>query len=327
MLTPTPHIEPNSGIDLNRLPPVPKVILGRSGIISTRIGLGTAAWPLNIPYEQTLGVLRAAFAGGIRHIDTAPYYGSEEIIGRALHEVGMPADTVLATKCCSYNPSDELRKYATYSAESAYRSVERSLKRLGVSCIDIMHIHNAGTRHLAQIFASEGCLAALLSMKVQGMIRSIGMASLGMDCQLAAVASGGIDHIQPFHTYTLLNQTAQAELFPQARAVNLSILNNAPYAGYILATGAVPGARYNYKPAAPEVIAAVQRLEAACTRKGVSLPTAAVAFSLFSPDVDVTVIASGKPQHVLGWVQDLAAPLTRADFDELLQAAGGQYPV
>jgi aryl-alcohol dehydrogenase-like predicted oxidoreductase len=73
------------------------------------------------------------------------------------------------------------------------------------------------------------------------------------------------------------------------------------------------------------VIDAVKRMEVLCAQKGVSLPTAAVAFSLQESDVDVTVIASGKPRHVIGWVQDLAASLTHADLAELVQAAGGPF--
>jgi D-threo-aldose 1-dehydrogenase len=312
-------------LDLLHLPTMPKVILGRSGIVSTRIGLGTAAWPLNIPYEQTVHVLQIALTGGIRHIDMAPYYGTEELIGRALQEIKIPADAVLATKVGSYLDNDLWTSYNNYSARTVYQSVERSLKRLGVDHIHIIHIHNAQAQDLPQIFAKGGALAALLDLKAQGVISSIGMATLGLDCQLAAVACGEIDHIQPFHTYTLLNQTAKTELFPKARAANLSILNNAPYAGYILATGSVPGARYNYGPASPEVIDAVKRMEVLCAQKGVSLPTAAVAFSLQESDVDVTVIASGKPRHVIGWVQDLAASLTHADLAELVQAAGGPF--
>jgi D-threo-aldose 1-dehydrogenase len=311
-----------AGIDLSNLPAMPKATLGRTGIVTTRIGLGTASWPTKITYEQTLNVLQTAFDCGIRHIDMAPFYGSEEIIGRALQELKKPADTVLATKSCSYLRDDPLNSSQNFSADTVYRSVERSLKRLGTDYIHIVHIHNVGVRHLPIILGEKGALSALLDLKSQGVIGSIGMAALALKVQLAAVECGEIDNIQAFHTYTLLNQTAKAELFPKAKAANLAVLNNAPYAGYILATGPVEGARYNYGIAKPEVIEAASRLAALCAQKGVSLPTAAVAFSYQEPDVDVTVIASGKPLHVISWVKDLAAPLTRADFDEMIQLAG-----
>jgi aryl-alcohol dehydrogenase-like predicted oxidoreductase len=81
---------------------VPRVVLGRSGITSTRLGLGCSIWPLKIPYHQVLDTLRTALELGIRHIDVAPIYGTEEIVGRALHDLGIPKDLVLATKACAY---------------------------------------------------------------------------------------------------------------------------------------------------------------------------------------------------------------------------------
>mgnify|MGYP001017244430 CR=1 FL=1 len=119
----------------------------------------------------------------------------------------------------------------------------------------------------------------------------------------------------------------QNDLWPQARAKGVSILNSAPYAGYILATGARPDARYNYVPAGEDVIEATRRLEAACAAKGIDLATAALAFSLRNPDIDVTIPASGKPKRVGEWVAALDVTLSDEDWGEILAAAGGQYPL
>jgi D-threo-aldose 1-dehydrogenase len=319
------HIDPQLAQELANLPAMPRVTLGRSGIVSTRIGFGTAGWTQHASFEQVVSVMETVFACGIRHVDTAPAYGSEEIIGRALQEVTVPKDMVLATKIGSYVDRELDAHYSNFSATTTYRSVERSLKRLGVSYLNIVHIHDHALRDQPWIFGKHGALEALLDLKSQGVIGSIGMATMALECLLPAVAHGDIDHIQAFHTDTLLNQTARAELFPKARAAHLSVLNNAPYAGYILATGSVPNARYNYGPASPEVIAATRRLEAVCAQKGVALATAAHAYSFQDPLVDVTVIASGNPHHIIGWVKDLVTPLTAADFDEMIKAAGGPF--
>jgi len=308
-------------------PTIPKVTLGRCGIVGTRLGLGTAAWPHAIPYEETVAMLRAAFDAGIRHIDTAPLYGTEPIIGRALQELDLPPDIVLATKAGSYMDAELGIHYNGYRARQIYRSVERSLKRLGADFLHIVHIHDVRTEHLDEVFAKGGALEALLDLKRQGVIGAVGMGTLGLDCLQAAVDSGDFDVIQIFHTYTLLNQSAAETLFPSALAGHISIFNSAPYAGYILATGAGPDARYNYAPASTEVIAATRRLEAACAEKGLDLPTAALAFSLRNPDIDVTIPASGKVKRIAQWVAALAVDLSDADWDEILAAAGGQFPL
>lgn len=311
------------------LPVIPKVTLGRTGFVTTRLGLGTAAWPRQIAYEQVIGMLDTCFKAGIRYIDMAPLYMSEDIVGRALQEMDLPPDLILVTKAGSYSRPDPdfgaLRQH--YQADTIYRSVERSLKRIGVDSLHIVHIHDVSDTYLPQVFAPDGALAALQDLKSQGVVQAIGMGTLSLSVLQAAVDSDAFDVLQIFHTYTLLNTTAKDKLFPSALAKGISILNSAPFSGYILATGAIPNAQYNYAPASSDVIEATQRLEEICAQKGVDLPAAALAFSYQAPEVDVTVVASGKPARVAGWVQAFDLSLTAADFDEMLAAAGGPYPV
>jgi D-threo-aldose 1-dehydrogenase len=308
------------------LPEVPRVLLGRTGIVSTRFGIGTAVWPLKQPYDTVVEVFKTAFAAGIRHVDTAPLYGSEPVVGRALADAGAPPDLVLSTKCCSY--SEELGiVYREYSDRTAYRSVERSLKRLRVDHLSVVHIHDVDKENLPQIFGPNGALKALLDLKRQGVIRAIGMATVSLECQKAAIDSGEIDCVQIYHTNTLLNTEARDEVIPAARAKKLAIFNNAPYAGWILQTGPIAEAMYNYYPAAPEVIDAARRLQAVCAQKRVTLAEAAVAFSFQSPLVDVTVIGASTPERVRERVKVFGSTLTEADFADLLAAAGGSYPV
>ena len=305
---------------------IPKVTLGRSGIVSTKLGLGTASWPREVPFEQVLEMLQKALDAGIRHIDTAPLYHTEAIIGQALQELDLPEDIVLATKAGSYTDIEIGVHYNAYRARNIYRSVERSLKRLGTDHIHILHVHDVRVEHLDQVFGKGGAIEAMLDLKSQGVIGAVGMGTMGLDCLQAAVESDAVDILQIFHTYTLLNRAAAERLFPAALAKGISILNSAPYAGYILATGATPDARYNYRPAPPEVVEATRRLEAVCAVKGVDLPTAALAFSLRNPDIDVTVPASGKPKRIAQWIAAMNAPLTDDDFAEM-HAAAGHHPL
>jgi D-threo-aldose 1-dehydrogenase len=144
---------------------------------------------------------------------------------------------------------------------------------------------------------------------------------------VAALDTGQLDVVQIFHTYTLLDRSAAQSLFPKARAQGTPVFNAGPYAGYILATGAVEGARYNYALAAPQVMDAVRRMEALCAQRGITIAQAALAFSLRSPDIAVTVVGSGKPHRVAAWVRELTSPLTDADFADLLAAAGDVGPL
>jgi D-threo-aldose 1-dehydrogenase len=306
-------------------PLIPKVILGRSGILSTKLGLGTASWPHRITMDETILMLKTAFDAGIRHIDTAPFYQTEHIIGEALQNIDVPDDVVLATKAGRYSEASLGLKGKEYSADYFYRSIDRSLKRFGRDFIDIVHIHDAEPDQMQQVLAPGGAITALQDLKGQGVIGAIGLGAMYLDSLQIAAESGQFDVLQIFHIYTLLNQTAADKLFPICMEASISIFNSAPYAGYILATGAVPGAKYNYTPASTDVMEAVRRLEAACAQKGVDLPSAAVAFSASHPVVDVVVIASGKPKRVAQWVTAINLPLTDADYKDLLKAVNGQY--
>ena len=82
---------------------IPKVTLGHTNIVSTKLGLGTASWPRRISLDETILMLQTAIDAGVRHIDTAPFYQTEHIIGEALQKMDLPDDIVLATKAGRYS--------------------------------------------------------------------------------------------------------------------------------------------------------------------------------------------------------------------------------
>jgi D-threo-aldose 1-dehydrogenase len=85
----------------------------------------------------------------------------------------------------------------------------------------------------------------------------------------------------------------------------------------ILATGPVPGARYNYAPAPPEVLEHVRGIERVCTAHGVALPTAAMHFSLAGPAVSSLVLGAVLPDEVKRNVAALSTPVPSALWADL----------
>ncbi|MDR0440300.1 MAG: aldo/keto reductase, partial [Candidatus Accumulibacter sp.] len=82
-----------------------KIVLGASGIETSRIGLGTWAiggWMWGGSDEaESIATIRRAVELGVTLIDTAPVYGfgrSEEIVGKALAESGLRGQAQIATK-------------------------------------------------------------------------------------------------------------------------------------------------------------------------------------------------------------------------------------
>ncbi len=223
------------------VPIVPPVVLGRTGLRSTRLGLGTAAWPAHVSPGRAAEALRAAFDLGIRHLDCAAKYHTEAHVGRALRDVGAPADLVVATKVCAYFDEDLNTEFVSYNPAAAQRSVERSLRLLGRERLEIVYIHDPVKENLPLISRRGGVLDVLCALKDQGLIAHLGMASGDHRSLQWAVEHGAFDVVQGFHVNTLLNRSGRTGVYAEARARGIGICDSGPYAGFLLATGPVPG--------------------------------------------------------------------------------------
>src|SRR5262245_53024761 len=128
-------------------PTLPLRPFGRTDLRVTPVCIGCAplgnmpeAFAYSVAEEQALATLRATFSSPINFSDTAAAYGdgeSERRIGIVLRELGgLPQGYVLATK------ADRDMKTGDFSGEQIKRSVERSLRLLGLDRIQIMYIHD-----------------------------------------------------------------------------------------------------------------------------------------------------------------------------------------
>ncbi len=125
--------------------------LGTSNLQLTCLGFGSWAigggdWAFgwgDQDENEAVEAIIAAIDAGINWIDTAAVYGggkSEEIVGRALRQLGAARRPIVATKCgrVMRNPTtiDKILKRDSIIAEC-----EGSLQRLGIDCIDLYQMH------------------------------------------------------------------------------------------------------------------------------------------------------------------------------------------
>ena len=295
--------------------------LGNGGLRFTEPGFGTA--PLGNLYRaisdaEAEAILDRAWQAGVRYFDTAPLYGlglSETRLNRFLR--GKPRDEyVLSTKigrllkATTPDRRDGFGKWFDvpsrnevydYGHDAVFRSLEFSLERLGIDRVDILYAHdldvfNHGTQaaldaRLAEFMA--GGYRALVELRDQGVIRAFG-AGLNewQPCQWLA-ERGDFDLFLLAGRYTLLEQEALQSFLPLCQARGIGIVVGGPYNSGILATGARPGAFYNYDPAPQTVLDRVAAIEAVCATHGVRLVDAAFQFPLRHPAV-VSVIPGGQ---------------------------------
>ena len=101
-----------------------------NGVGIPRFGLGVYQSP---PGRITQDVVKYALKTGYRHVDTAYIYGNESDVGKALHDSGIHRDEVFITT--------KLWNTRDVGYDSALRSCEDSLRRLGLAYVDLYLIH------------------------------------------------------------------------------------------------------------------------------------------------------------------------------------------
>lgn len=99
-----------------------------NGMEIPKVGFGT--WMIE---DEIVGqAVKDALEIGYRHIDTAQAYGNERGVGEAIRTSGIARSEIFLT-------SKVAAEHKTY--ESAARSIDESLEKLGLDTIDLMIIH------------------------------------------------------------------------------------------------------------------------------------------------------------------------------------------
>ncbi|MEN5082914.1 aldo/keto reductase [Bosea sp. TWI1241] len=316
--------------------------LGRSGLSVSTLGFGGA--PLGDLYAvldeaQAVATVEAALDGGVTLVDTSPLYGhglSEHRIGAALRRrPGRPV--LLSTKvgrvARPFAGRGDGSGYVgglphglafDYSHDGVLRSLEQSALRLGVDRIDIVLIHDVDVRtHGAEAVegrfreAMDGAYRALERLRSAGAVAAIGVGvNEAAMCERFARA-GDFDTMLLAGRYSLLEQPALASFLPLALEKGIGLMLGGVFNSGILATGPVPGARYDYRPAPPEILARVAAIAAVCDRHGVTLRRAALQFPLGHPAVASLVMGAVTPAEVADQLAALADPVPAALWAEL----------
>jgi D-threo-aldose 1-dehydrogenase len=320
--------------------------LGRSGMTVSTLGFGGA--PLGdlfarLPETEAIATVEAAVEAGVTLIDTSPHYGnglSEHRIGAALRRTGGEA-VRLSTKVGRV--MEPLWPQAggggqggpgfagglphpqrfDYSRDGAMRSLEQSLLRLGTDRVDILLIHDVDRWTHRDAFedrfreAMAGAYRALADLRAAGVIRAIGVGVNEADTAARFLREGDFDCLLLAGRYSLLEQPALADCLPLAESRGVGVLLGGVFNSGILATGPVPGARYNYRAAPPEVLARVADIERVCAAHSVPMRRAALAFALGHPAVASLVMGAVRPEEVRQQAADLAAPVPPALWSDL----------
>ena len=334
-------LQPNASSTNLSSAPLPQRLLGKSGLHVSALGFGGA--PLGdlyarIPERDAIDTVIAALDVGETLIDTSPLYGhglSEHRIGAALRQ-RPDARVILSTKigrvADPFQSAGDFSGYCgglphqmkfDYSYDGTLRSIEQSLLRLGRDRIDIALIHDvdfwthgdAVSLRIAETM--QGAVPALEKLRADGVIKAYGIGVNEADKAELFARETDMDCVMLAGRYSLLEQPALQSFLPLAFAKRIGVMLGGVFNSGILATGAVEGARYNYKPAPDNVLARVREMEKVCAAHGVALRQAALHFALAHPAVASVVLGAVHPDEIAAQLGDFKKIPPRALWQDL----------
>ncbi|HUD30165.1 MAG TPA: aldo/keto reductase [Novosphingobium sp.] len=319
-------------------------------ILPGKLGFGAA--PLgnmfrDIPEEEALATVEAAWNDGIRYYDNAPFYGAglaELRMGEAL--AGKPRNQYVISTKVGRVILDELEDVSAreqgekagvfahgranrvvndYTYDATLRSIEDSLKRLRTDHIEIAFVHDLAQDFWGDVWlekfeeARNGAFRALDRLRDEGTIKAWGL---------------GVNKVEPIELlleleeprpdafllagrYTLLDHSrALQRVTPTVAERGLGIVVGGPYSSGAL----VGGPNFEYAPATPAILDKVARIKAIADRHGVSMKAAGLQFSLANPAVAAVIPGASRPGRI---AEDRAAldETVPAQFWQDLRAA------
>ena len=280
-----------------------------------------------VPQEQANELVSFMLNRGKAFFDTSPLYGltvAESWLGALLATTPRDQFTV-STKAGYVLPMEAgtTRKWprSEWTRENMFNSVEGSLQRLHLDRLDIVHLHDPDC---CPREALEIALPALAELRAQGVIGAVG-AGMNQWQMLAEFArQGDFDCFLLAGRYTLLEQDSLG-LLDLCLEKGITMFLGGVYNSGILATGAVQGAVYNYRPAKIEILERVQRIENLCRRYGIPLRAAALQFPLAHPAVRSLVIGvKNKVEYIQALIEvEIPIPL---DFWAEMRQEGLIHP-
>jgi len=207
-------------------PQVPRAKLGTQGLEVSRLGFGcmglTGSYNTPLGDEAVAAVVEHAFRRGVTFFDTSDAYGphtNETLLGRALGR--LPRGQVqVATK---FGIGQGAAGGLTVCGEPEYvrACCEASLRRLGVSYIDLYYQHRVDIT-----VPIEDTIGELKKLVEEGKVKYIGLSEASPDTIRRAHAVHPITAVQM--DWSLWSRDIEPEIVPLCRELGIGIVPYSP---------------------------------------------------------------------------------------------------
>jgi aryl-alcohol dehydrogenase-like predicted oxidoreductase len=197
--------------------------LGKTGLRVSVAGLGTGGFSRmglksGKTEEQSARLILDAVDLGINFIDTAPPYGTEGVVGRALKS--LRRDSVVVTTKSTVHRNNEW-----WTPERVVASLDNSLRLLGTDYVDVFNLHAVEPHEYDYVLNTLA--PALVVQKEKGKIRHIGLTENPIvDFTNATLKRAVQDPVWEVFMvgFHMMHQGARANVFPKTREKGIGTL-------------------------------------------------------------------------------------------------------
>ncbi|WP_068118906.1 aldo/keto reductase [Tropicimonas marinistellae] len=310
--------------------------LGHSGLFVSELCLGTMTFGGSddmwghigkLQQEEADGLLKTALDAGINFIDTANIYAtgkSEEILGHALKNLGVPReDVVIATKV--HGPMGEGPNARGSSRGHILDQAKASLKRLQLDHIDLYQIH--GFDPATPI---EETLEALDTLVRQGLVRYLGLSNWAAWQIVKAVGITQARHLAPIVSlqayYTLAGRDLEREVVPALLSEGVGLMVWSPLAGGFLSgkydrEGTTAEGRrvtFDFPPIDKDrAYDAIEVMRNIAAEKGCTVPQVALAWLLHQRVVSSVIVGAKRVDQLTDNIGATEIQLSEEDLTAL----------
>jgi NDP-hexose 2,3-enoyl reductase len=301
--------------------------LGRTGLMVSRICLGTMNFGPVTERPDSYAIMDRAHEAGLNFFDTANVYGweakglTETIVGEWFAQGGGRRErTVIATKL--YGDMGKWPNEGKLSALNIRRACDASLRRMQTDYIDLYQMH-----HVDRGTPWDEIWEAMEILKQQGKILYVGSSNFAgwhlAQGQEAANRRGVLGLVSEQSIYNLVERTVELEVIPAAQAYGIGIIRKMAD-GNVKRSASGRAAEMLERHRAP-----IEQWEAFCDARGEEPGDVALAWLLHQPAVTAPIVGPRNMEQLDSALRALDVSLDAealARLDEIFPGPGGTAP-
>ncbi len=306
--------------------------LGRSGLLVSKICLGTMAFGNNCDEKESHRIMDAALDAGINFFDSADNYGkatnnegiTEKIIGRWFKQGGGRRErVVLTTKVHEemHRPYDGPNSPGGLSAYKVRRHLRESLERLQTDHVELYFMH-----HIDRTTSWEEMWDVFEQLYRDGLIDYVGTSNHPAWYMTMGQEMANQRHffgiVAEEHLYNLLTRQAELEVLPAARKQGIAIMTYSPLAGGRLTRVGLANlkkaeAAGSLDEKGKALLCQLKRYEEFCKDLGVTQEEAGLAWQLRNPYVTCPIIGASEASQIESSCKALDVKMTAEVLKQL----------